>query len=52
MQVAKWSKERGIESMFNYTFNDSYKQILEDMKYKTMRVTVPPNVRYRENLFL
>lgn len=42
--VAKWSKDGGVTSNANYTFYDSYKQILEAMKYKELRITIPPNV--------
>ncbi|KAJ6219803.1 hypothetical protein RDWZM_005615 [Blomia tropicalis] len=43
--VAKWSKDGGVTSNANYTFYDSYKQILEAMKYKELRITIPPNSR-------
>ena len=42
--VATWTLDKGIKSTANYTFYDSYKQILEAMKYKEFKVTVPPEV--------
>ena len=42
--IANWSPKTGIITTINNTFYDSYKQILEAMKYKEFRITVPPNV--------
>ncbi|KAI2802571.1 hypothetical protein BLOT_010029 [Blomia tropicalis] len=41
--IANWSPKTGIITTINNTFYDSYKQILEAMKYKEFRITVPPN---------
>lgn len=41
--VAKWTREFGIKSLDNYTFYDSYKEILEAMKFKELLITVPPS---------
>ncbi|OTF78230.1 kainate-selective ionotropic glutamate receptor-like protein [Euroglyphus maynei] len=41
--VAKWTRSGGIVSVSNYTFYDSYREILEAMKYKELLITVPPS---------
>ncbi|KAH7643153.1 kainate-selective ionotropic glutamate receptor-like protein 3 [Dermatophagoides farinae] len=41
--VAKWTRSGGIISLSNYTFYDSYREILEAMKFKELLITVPPS---------
>ncbi|XP_027201299.2 glutamate receptor ionotropic, kainate 2-like [Dermatophagoides pteronyssinus] len=41
--VAKWTRSGGIVSLSNYTFYDSYREILEAMKFKELLITVPPS---------
>ncbi|KPM09535.1 kainate-selective ionotropic glutamate receptor-like protein 3 [Sarcoptes scabiei] len=45
--VAVWSKLFGIKSYANYTFYDSYREILEAMKFKELLITAPvPSIPY------